>query len=203
MAHLAPQASPARIDCETKSKAPPFGLSRRLCAVGFAVTLTIFAICLYFAWRHFHDSAIERRLTGTWVSDFAREDGTVATFVWKFSPDGTMRHYLKGESPAESGSIDDYMWWKISDGLLVVTYDRQFYHDASLKWKANFAIRYAWEFATGKNHPLARHDRCVICESGGDSIELALRPNENPLDSWFGSGTTVLNRTSDGIAIKE
>ncbi len=157
------------------------------------------AISAYFARQYSRDCAIEGRLTGSWVSNFIREDGTEDSFVWQFLPDGTMRCHPRGKPFAETGSVDDHMWWRVSGGLLVLTYDREFRRDASLKSNAKHAIRYVMEMATGKNAPLARHDRCIIRDSGRDSIELSRQLNEITPSYWFGGGTHVLTRTSDGI----
>jgi len=178
------------------------GGSRQWRAVAWTAIFVVVATSAHFARQYSRGCAIERRLTGTWVTDFIREDGTVDPFIWQFLPDGTMRHHPEGKPFAETGSVDDYMWWRVSDGLLVLTYDRRFRQDATLKSKAKTTIRYLQALATGKNFPLARYDRCIIRDSGGDSIELTLHANENTRDSWVGGRTHVLTRTSDGIAIQ-
>ena len=191
----------------TDSRTPPnagdgslrVGGRRRWRGVALTAILVVVATSTYFARQYSRDCAIERRLTGSWVSNFIHEDGTEDPFVWQFLRNGTVRHHPKGKPFAETGSVDGYLWWHVSGGLLVLTYDRQFPHDASLKWKVERAIGYVREIATGKNAPLALHDRCIINDAGRDSIELSLHPNENTLDSWFGGGTCVLTRTSDGI----
>ena len=189
----------------TDSRTPPnagdgsLRVGGRWRGVALTAILVVVTTSAYFARRYSRDCAIERRLTGSWVSNFIREDGTEDPFVWQFLPDGTMRHHPKGKPFAERGSVDYYIWWHVSDGHLVLTYDREFRRDASLKSKARHAIRYVMEMATGKNAPLALHDRCIINDAGRDSIELSLHPNENTLDSWFGGGTCVLTRLSDGI----
>ena len=166
--------------------------------VGVAVVcLVVLVASVYFARQHFHDAALEHRLTGTWASDYVRDDETVGTFVWKFLADGTMRHHLEGQPVPETGSVDDYMWWHVSDGHLVLTFDRRFLQDVSLRSKTNAAIRYLRQVATGTNLPAETRDVCIMRDVAGGSIELSLDPSENSHDSWFGDGVSVLTRIPD------
>ncbi len=200
MADTIAQSADSRTPANTGDGNLRVGRSRRWRGVVLtAIFMLVATSAYYFAQQYSRDCAIELQLTGSYVSNYVRDDGTEDPFVWQFLADGTMRHYPKGKPPAETGSVDDHMWWHVSGGMLVLTYDRQFPRDASLRWKANHAITYVREFATGKNAPAARHDRCIIRDAGQDSIELSLHPDENTLDSWFGGGPSVLTRTSDGI----
>lgn len=194
-----PKTDVARMPREAPICRKPVGGTHRLRVLVLAIVLVAAAAIAYFALNYVRDRSVERRLTGTWSNDYVREDGMVDSFVWEFLPDGTMRHHPKGQPYAETGSIDDYMWWHVSGGMLVLTFDRQFRQDASLRSRAKRAFVYAKELTTGTSSPISRQDRCIIRHGTDGSIELTLHPEENALESWMGSGTSALTRESDGI----
>lgn len=201
MAATMNQAADTHISPNARDADPPAGGRSRWRIVVWMTIPVVIAAIIYFARQESRqraiDRAIEQQLTGKWIIDTIRPDGTVDPWIWEFRRDGGVRVYPQRAPIPATAVGNESMWWHVSDGLFVLTYDRQFSPSASFRSRAKRVIGYVKECIAGENRPLALYDRCLIDGVGSDSIELTLHPDEIETDSIFRRDPARFTRASD------
>ena len=148
---------------------------RRLCFV--AAILTAVFLGLWFR-EYLHSQAIKQRLIGKWTCEVIRQNGSVATCIWEFRADGTAREYLAGKPSPETGRLDDYLQWDVSDGELVLSWDHLFTREATVNQRLRQVVTLVDERLRGKDRVLKFADRCVIHDHGGNTISFTVQPGK-------------------------